>query len=71
MKFNYLALRVRMTQKEYTPEMLANAIDMKYQTLYAKMKNASQFKQGEIVLICKVLGIPLKDSGKYFSIMEV
>jgi len=71
MRFNYLELRVRMTQRECTPEMLANAINMKYQTLYAKMKNSSQFKQGEIVLICKVLGIPLKDSGKYFSVMEV
>ena len=70
MKFNYLQLKIRMTEKEVSIDMLASRIDMKYHTLFAKMKNESQFKQSEIMRICIALGIPLRDAGKYFLVPD-
>ena len=69
MKFDFYPLKAKMLQKNVTAVSLAWSINMKYSTLKAKLENESQFKQEEIVLVCDVLGIPLEQSGKYFSVL--
>lgn len=67
MQFDFTALKQKMIAERITLKELAQRINMKYTTLYSKIEGTSEFKQSEIVLICKELKIPAKDSGRYFS----
>ena len=66
MKFNYAKLLGRMRELNYTQESLAKAIGKNEGTLNAKLNNKSNFTTAEIVSICKVLDIAIKDIGAYF-----
>lgn len=66
MKFNYSKLLGRMKEMGFTLETLADAIGMSKGTLSVKLNNHFYFTTAQIVSICKVLKIAIKDIPLYF-----
>ena len=66
MKFNYAKLLGRIRECGFTQATLAEAIGINKGTLSAKLNNQYYFTSLEMVAICKVLNIALKDIPLYF-----
>lgn len=66
MKFNYSKLLGRMRECGFTQESLAVAIGKTKGTLNAKLNNQYSFTQSEMIAICKILNIPIKEIYLYF-----
>lgn len=66
MKFNYSKLLGRIKERGFTLETLAEAIGITKGTLSAKLNNHYPFKSNEMVAICNVLDIAIKDISLYF-----
>ena len=66
MKFNYSKLLGRMRECGFTQDTLAEAIGKTKGTLNVKLNNQYFFTQGEMIAICKVLNISLKEIHLYF-----
>ena len=69
-KYDYSALLGVIKSKKLRQEDLAAKIRVSPSTLSQKLNNQSEFTQGEMKRICKVLGIPLRDLSKYFFCVE-
>ena len=69
MKFNYAKLLGRIRECGFTQATLAKAIGINKGTLSAKLNNQNYFVSSEMVAICKVLNIALKDIHHYFFAM--
>lgn len=55
-----------MREKGYTQLALAKALKSSETTVNFKLNNKRPFKQDEMLVICKVLGIPLEQVEDYF-----
>lgn len=55
-----------MREKGYTQLALAKALKSSETTVNLKLNNKRPFKQDEMLVICKVLGIPLEQVEDYF-----
>ena len=66
MKFNYAKLLGRIRECGFTQATLAKAIGINKGTLSAKLNNQNYFLASEMVAICKILNIALKDISLYF-----
>lgn len=64
--YKYGALRDRMKEKKITQEILATLVPIGSTTLNLSLNNKRNFRQDEIVEICKVLDIPLGEVEHYF-----
>ena len=71
MKFNYSKLLGRIKEMGFTLATLAKAIGINKGTLSAKLNNHYPFTGDEMVAICKVLNIAIKDISLYFFAIEV
>ena len=69
-RYDYSALLGLMKAKRLRQEDLAAKIHINPSTLSQKLNNQSEFTQGEMRRICKVLGIPLRDLSKYFFCVD-
>ena len=66
MNYDYSMLLGRIKECGFTQETLAQAIRISESTLNLKLNNKASFKQHEIRMICKVLGIRKDEIGAYF-----
>lgn len=64
--YDYSKLLGAMREKGITQEVLSQRIGLNSTTLNQKLKNNSQFKQGEMYDILDCLDLPLSDIEKYF-----
>lgn len=64
--YDYSKLLGAMREKGITQEALAQRIGLNSATLNQKLKNNSQFKQGEMQKILRCLDLPISDIEKYF-----
>ena len=64
--YDYSRLLGRMREKGYTQLALAKALKSSETTVNFKLNNKRPFKQDEMLVICKVLGIPLEQVEDYF-----
>lgn len=64
MTFDYSKLLGLMREKGETQQSIADKIQINIATFNTRLKNNSEFKQGEIVKICQILGIA--DPKDYF-----
>lgn len=71
MKFNYSKLLGRMKEMGFTFAALAKAIGISKGTLSAKLNNHYPFTGDEMIAICNVLNIAIKDIALYFFAVEV
>jgi len=55
-----------MRERGYTQLALAKALKSSETTVNFKLNNKRPFKQDEMLVICKVLGIPLEQVEDYF-----
>ena len=66
MKFDYSKLLGRIRECGFTQARLAKAIGISKATLSAKLNNQFYFTAKEMLDICKVLNIPLRELSEYF-----
>jgi DNA-binding XRE family transcriptional regulator len=66
MKFNHSKLLGRIKECGLSQATLAKAIGINKGTLSAKLNNQYYFTTAEIIAICKVLNIAVKDIPLYF-----
>ena len=59
-------LREAIKQKYRTLAAFATAMNMDVSTLSGKLNGRTGWKQSEIELACKLLGIPIEKVGEYF-----
>ena len=71
MEFDYSKLLGRIKEYGYTQETLAKGIGITESSMSLKLNNKAPFKQIEIRLICKILGIPNNEIGVYFFTPKV
>lgn len=71
MVIEYGKLLGRIREKGFTQAQLANLVGMTPGTMSAKLNNQAYFKQSEILAICDVLDIPIRECGEYFFTREV
>ena len=71
MTFDYSKLRGLIKERGKTQEIIAEAAGMREATFSQKINNNSEFKQGEILLVCAALGIPHDKIHAYFFAQEV
>ena len=64
--YDYSELLGLLKSKKLRQEDLASKIHINPSTLSQKLNNQSEFTQGEMKKICKVLNISLKNLSKYF-----
>lgn len=64
--YKYGALKDRMRELEITQESLAALVPMGYTSLNLSLNNKRNFRQDEMVEICRVLKIPLAEIDRYF-----
>lgn len=64
--FNYSKLRGRMVEKGYSIKSLADKLPFSEWSLGMKLRGRFDFKQSEILAICRLLDIPSADIGLYF-----
>lgn len=69
MKFNYSKLLGKIKENGLTQEQLAKKIGKSNGTLSQKLNGRASFTANEMISICEILGIPLKDIGTYFFAM--
>lgn len=65
-KYDYAKLLGRLKEKGFTQVELAGKIGVSETTINLSLGNKRAFKQDEILGICEVLGIDLKDVECYF-----
>ena len=66
MTFNYSKLRGRIREMGETQGTIAAASGMRETTYSQKINNNSEFKQSEIIDICRALSIPFDQIHSYF-----
>lgn len=64
--YDYSKLLGRIAEKRYTQEELASAIGVSDAALRNKLKGKTQFKQGEIISLVRVLDLSESDIVAYF-----
>ena len=71
MQFDYSKLLGRIKECGFTQESLAKYIGIAESSLCLKLNNKSNFKHGEIFLICDALRIAISEIGVYFFTPKV
>jgi len=71
MAFDYSKLRGRIVEKFGSQVSFAKAMDISERTLSLKMSGKRTWKQPEICLAIKLLGLSYKDISDYFFALEV
>lgn len=64
--YNYNRLLGKIRERGVTLEQLSADIGINVSTLSGKLHNKSEFRQKEMLAICKNLGIDIADIEKYF-----
>lgn len=65
-QYDYSKLLGRIKEKHYTQATLAKEIGLSEASLNMRLKNALDFKQGDILRIADTLGIPAAEIPAYF-----
>lgn len=65
-EFKYLKLRGRIKEKYGTEGRFAEALGISHQSLSRKFNDKVQFSSDDIKQWCKLLEIPVEQSGLYF-----
>ncbi len=68
---NEKLLRKRIDEYGYKLRFVAKKLDITYQGLLNKITNLSEFKAGEIQILCDLLHINLEEKEKIFFMREV
>jgi len=68
---SYAKLRGKIREVFGTQEAFADAMGMSTVTLSQRLNGISEWKTGEIVKACELLGIPLEQNSLYFFTREV
>ena len=71
MSYDYSLLEAKIREKFFTKERFANALGIGRTALYAKLQGTSQFKQDEIYLMVKLLGIKKNEVTIYFFTQKI
>ena len=64
--YDYSRLLGKMREKNISQEQMASAIGISSSTMNIKLKNKSEFGQGQMIDILNVLGVPLSEISSYF-----
>ncbi|MBR5199239.1 MAG: DUF739 family protein [Bacteroidales bacterium] len=71
MVFDYSKLLGRIKEKGLTQENLAKSIGITPGSMSEKLNNKANFKQKEIIAICRELDISVGEIGEYFFTQKV
>lgn len=71
MSYDYSLLEAKIKEKFYTLGRFADALGVGRTALYHKFQGVSQFKQNEILLARKLLGIKKSEIPAYFFTLKV
>ena len=71
MSYDYGLLEARIKEKFYSMGRFADALGVGRTALYQKFQGISQFKQNEILLARKLLGIKKSEIPAYFFTLKV
>ena len=71
MTYDYTKLKHKMLDKKLTQEATGALIGIKAARFSMKMNSQMDFKQSEILALCKLLGIPSTQVNSYFFTLEV
>ena len=65
-KYNYDKLLGKMREKRFTQDILAEKIGISATSMNLTLNNKRDFKQEEILDVCKCLNIPMSKIPEYF-----
>lgn len=69
-RYNYCKLLGKMREKSFTQDGLAERIGISATSMNLSLNNKRDFRQEEMLLVCKFLGIPLSKIPEYFFCKE-
>ena len=71
MKFNYRKLRGKIREVYGTQDKFAEKLGIGRVSLSQRLNNILDFSQNDIIVSCKLLGIPIEECYQYFFTIEV